>query len=173
MIKRILLTLIAALELLAPLPLDAETPKIPKVGEPLPPFSLKDARGIYQSIGKLRGDRSLLLSFFQTDCAPCKAELPHLQEIFAGGATAVVLISEDARGHEAFAPFAAKHKITFPVLHDAMGIVKVRLGVSTLPQAFLVDRAGVIREILSSFDTKDERASAAELRQKVAALASP
>ena len=137
------------------LPVFAQSKSVKK-GDPLPVFALRDAEGKYRRIEDLRGERPLVLSFFATSCKPCKEELPHLQDLHEkyGDRLAVVLVTLDPTGHEAFAPFAKKHGVTFPVLHDAMGIVKIRFGISTLPRVYVTGADGVIADILTGYSEK-------------------
>lgn len=130
--------------------------KPPQKGDPLPSFSLRDEKGGYRRIEQLQAGRPLVISFFRTDCAPCKEELPHLQAMYAkyAGRLAVALILEDYEGHKVFEPFRAKHGTTFPLLHDAMGIVKVRLGIKALPTVFIVGGDGIVKDIRQGFDAK-------------------
>lgn len=125
------------------------------VGDLLPAFSLRGVDGEFQAIEKLRGDRPMIISFFRSDCKPCEKELPHLQSLHEshGDRLAVVVLTLDTRGHEAFEPFREKHGVTFPVLHDVRNIVSIRLGVKALPMVFLIDEAGVIKETLIGFNT--------------------
>jgi len=139
----------------AAMPAAAEL-KVPHPGEPLPSFSLRDEKGVYRKIEELQAGRPLVISFFRTDCAPCKEELPHLQALYAKytGRLAVAMILEDAEGHKLFEPYRSRHGITFPQFHDAMGIVKVRLGIKALPTVFIVAGDGTIKDIRLGFDVK-------------------
>lgn len=139
-----------------PAPVHAELAS-PLLGQKLPNFGLPDEKGKARWIDDLRAGRPLVLSFFRTDCAPCKAELPHLQALHAKYADrlAVVLILEDKEGHQVFEPFRVRHGITFPLLHDSRGLVcRSTLRVQALPAVFIVAADGTVKDIRSGFDAK-------------------
>ncbi len=98
--------------------------------------------------------KAVLLSFFATFCAPCKREMPYLeqlQEQFRDQGLRVVMVSID-RDEDAGAKIEAlakQNKVSFPILKDRFNFLARRyLGeTAPLPSVFLIGRDGVVREL--------------------------
>jgi thiol-disulfide isomerase/thioredoxin len=120
----------------------------PKIPERLPPFSLADRTGKPTSITAF-GDRSLIINFWATWCAPCRREIPLLQALqaeWAGRGTTVVGIAVDHR--DAVLQFADRFKMTYPLLigeQDALDAAAA-LGVDSpvFPFTVFTDRHGEV-----------------------------
>jgi len=88
-------------------------PKIPNV---LPAFSLADRAGKPTSIRSWK-DKSLIINFWATWCAPCRKEIPLLQSLadeWSDRGVEVVGIAVDHRAQ--VVEFADRLKIAYPVL---------------------------------------------------------
>lgn len=94
----------------------------------LPDFSLKDlATGQQRSIGDWR-DQALLLNFWATWCAPCRNEMPLLEQLHqerGGRGPAVVGIAIDHE--EPVRSFVGETGVSYPILvgqEDAMSVAE-------------------------------------------------
>ena len=108
------------------------------------PFELPRVAGGRVSLGDHAG-QVVLLNFWATWCAPCRAELPALQALhaaLAGDGLRVLAVSVDAGSAGAVARFAAERGVEFPVLHDPREEVAHRYGVVAYPTSVVIDRAG-------------------------------
>src|ERR1700722_1394831 len=113
-----------------PNPSDAPTPLAegalpsPKIPDRLPQFSLHDPAGKVTPIASF-GDKSLMINFWATWCAPCRSEIPLLQSLhaeWAGRGMSVVGIAVDQRDKDL--KFARRFNIGYPLLigeQDALG----------------------------------------------------
>lgn len=94
------------------------------------------------TLAELGGGRPVLLHFWATWCAPCQDELPTLLELEqappAGLALALVSVDQEWRAVEAFFAGAVPRS----VLRD--GAVAPALGVSTLPDSYLIGPDGAL-----------------------------
>ncbi len=137
-----------------------------------PPFSLWTLdRRLHTLSSLLEGKRFVVLSFFATWCAPCRAELPLLSKVherFSGQGVEVVLLAvdEDRAKLEAF---LKEHPLPLLVLSDPYAVAAkayglVENGLVRVPRTFVLDAAG--RQV-ASFE------ASAELDQKLGALLAP
>jgi len=119
-----------------------------KIPERLPQFSLQDPSGKPTSIGSF-ADKSLIINFWATWCAPCRSEIPLLEALHAEWAdrgVSVVGIAVDHR--EAVLEFAKRFKIAYPLLigeQDALDAAAA-LGVASpvFPFTVFTDRRGEV-----------------------------
>jgi peroxiredoxin len=95
------------------------------------------------SLASLRG-KAVVLNFWASYCAPCKEELPLLEENWrehrARGLVVLGIDVEDAAADGR--RFARNASVTYPLVHDRRGTVLDRYNVAYLPQTFFVDRRG-------------------------------
>lgn len=101
----------------------------------------------------------VLVSFWASWCAPCRVELPHLQELVDGHEGLVGVAVNVEETPEVARAAAEEIGIRMPVglLDDALRS-KIRLG--SLPALLLVDREGRIRYRWDGYETGQERAVA-------------
>ena len=119
-----------------------------KIPDRLPEFSLQDPSGKATPIGSF-GDKSLIINFWATWCAPCRSEIPLLETLhaeWADRAVSVVGIAVDHR--EAVLEFAKRFKIGYPLLigeQDALDAAAA-LGVESpvFPFTVFTDRRGEV-----------------------------
>lgn len=110
---------------------------------PAPDFSLQEPGGGTHAFGEYRG-KLVLLHFWATFCAPCRAEMPGLEALwqrYRARGLVVVGIAAD-RGSDRVARFTGEAGVSFPVLLDPDGAVRNRYEVTVLPMSYLVGRDG-------------------------------
>ena len=110
-----------------------------------PDLPLIDENGEVLTLADFRG-RLLLVNFWATWCAPCRAEMPSLDRLhtaLAGDEFKVLAISIDRRGVEVARPFLDEVGVQdLPVLYDRKGALSRAWGVYGLPVTILVDKQG-------------------------------
>jgi thiol-disulfide isomerase/thioredoxin len=129
-------------------------------GKPVaaPPFRLHSLSGSGTvSLAAYRG-KAVVLNFWASDCAPCKREMPRLEqaaERWAGKPVAVVGIDVvDSRG--AARAFARKHGVTYAIGFDGLGDTVAPYGVLYTPTTFFIDRRGlIVKRILGPVTKSD------------------
>jgi len=122
----------------------------PQIGKLAPSFELADVNGNKVSLSEYKG-KVILINFWATWCAPCKAEMPSLNNLFLAfknDGFIVLAISVDS-SEKPVQSFLKGKSIALPVLMDKEQDVYFDLyGVLGLPTSFLIDRDGIITELI-------------------------
>ena len=149
-----------------PLPLDAATGRDRKA----PSIALKTLDGKSVKLDALKG-RVVVVDFWSSWCAPCKATFPALNALAAELAEQgvdVLAVSEDERRKD-LDGFVAGIDLRLRVLIDPHGDAAGGFRVGALPSLFVVDREGVIR-----FSHPNYAADVVDaVRAEIATLTSP
>jgi peroxiredoxin len=108
------------------------------------------------SLASLRG-KAVVLNFWQSDCQPCKQEMPRLEagsKQWAGKAVVIVGVDMlDTRG--AGTAFRKRYGATYPMVFDELGDTVQPYGVYNTPETFFVDRRGrIVKRVLGPVSTK-------------------
>lgn len=152
-----------------------------EVGQPAPTFSLPRLEGKRFYLSRVVGPKAkpelrmpVVVSFFQTTCIPCKAEiaeLEKLQEEFPGVKIYLVDLNE---ADELVAEYIEKFDLKLEMLMDRYGAVGKKYqvvaesGVAILPNSFIVAPDGTLYYRHTGFKPGDEEI----YRQKFAELTS-
>ncbi|RME44340.1 MAG: TlpA family protein disulfide reductase [Chloroflexi bacterium] len=116
------------------------------VGQPAPAFTLRDVEGTEVTLKDFRG-RPVLINFWATWCAPCRSEMPIIEEAYQQHQDEglIVLAIDVQENPELARTFAGWLGISFTILDDGAGDVARLYRVTAFPTSFFVDRNGVIR----------------------------
>lgn len=146
--------------------------RAPMAGDPAPTFSAVTLEG--DSVGQddLLG-APYMLNIWATWCAPCRQEMPELQELhdaYADQGFRVVGVSVDDRSsRDLIRAFADELDITFPLYHDTSWQIMDAYFLPGLPGSFLVDARGtIVRKWTGPF-----RPMAPDVQADVQALLAP
>ena len=134
--------------------------KLLEVGDPAPAFAATTLDGADVGIEDLTGD-PFMLNIWATWCAPCREEMPELQELhdtYADQGFRVVGVSVDDRGAlPMIEAFIAEIGIDFPIYHDPSWEIVDSYSLLGLPGTFLVDSEGtVVRKWMGPFRPMEE-----------------
>jgi peroxiredoxin len=137
------------------------------VGSPAPDFDLKPENGKTPASLSAAKGKVVVVDFWATWCAPCKASFPKWQALSKklGSDVVVIGISEDDE-KDGIAAFAKETGATFPLGWDSDKSVASAYKPGTMPTTFLVDRNGLVRFVHSGFRAGDEDA----IEQKIKSL---
>ncbi len=121
----------------------------PTVGTTLPNLNgLLPGAALPKTAGKV-----VLVDFWASWCAPCKASFPtmsRLQAKYASKGLVVIGIGVDENAKD-YQTFAAKNKVGFTIAHDSKQQAAAFFNPPTMPSSYLVDRSGKIRHIHKGF----------------------
>jgi peroxiredoxin len=122
---------------------------LPALGTVALDFNCRDLEGRTWTLEDTKG-KVLLLRFWADWCPYCRYEMPIIDKYYRklkkeGFLVLAVNVKQSAQVALAF---IAQLDVTFPVPLDPDGKLARRYGVYAIPTNFLIDRQGLIREIL-------------------------
>jgi thiol-disulfide isomerase/thioredoxin len=122
-------------------------PPVASIGEPAPDFDTIDLNGDIWSLSQMKG-QVVFINFWATWCAPCREEMPSMQRLYAklpkNKFKMIALYNRDKP--PIVKDFVAKLGVTMPILDDQENIIGQRYGLTGLPETFIVDKQGIVRE---------------------------
>ena len=138
---------------------NSETPKRIKSID----FTLKDQYKNVHSLSEYEG-KIVFLNFWATWCPPCKAEMPHIEEIYKEyglnkedvvilGVASPNLGKEGSEEH--IKKFLKDQGYTFPVVMDYNGEFVYKYGISAFPSTFIIDKEGYVTQYVPGGMDKD------------------
>ncbi len=131
-----------------------------------PDFTLRTADGKNLRLAEQRG-RVVLVNFWATWCAPCRQEMPLLNQLYqkyqgSGFTLLGVNVDEDSRNA---INLATKLGVSFPVLLDADKAVSKRYDLSSMPSTLLIDRDGKVRYVHRGYQAGFEALYEQQIRE--------
>jgi len=135
-----------------------EKSSLPKLGTNAINFDIHDLKDQTWSLDKVKG-KVVLLRFWADWCPYCRYEMPVIEKYYRmlksqGFEVLAVNVKQSTAVAEAF---TAQLDITFPIPLDLEGKMAKRYGVYAIPTNFLIDREGIIREILIGEVFREEK----------------
>jgi cytochrome c biogenesis protein CcmG, thiol:disulfide interchange protein DsbE len=124
--------------------------------KPAPAFTLPIA---YQPGASVDGSRIRLedlrgqvvvLDFWASWCGPCRASIPQMNELaekYRSRGVSFLGVNSEAMGPGRLGIVALSWQFAYPVLSDAAAEAERAYSVDAFPTLFLVDRAGVVRQV--------------------------
>ncbi len=126
------------------------------VGEKAIDFTLKTFHGKKITLSKQKG-KIILLDFWASWCAPCREELPlldNLQNTYGKKGLRVLAVNIDNKPKNAL-KFMQEYSIKLFSLWDENKQVVEDYDVVTMPTSLIIDKEGIIRYIHSGFIPDD------------------
>jgi peroxiredoxin len=129
-------------------PLVAETEGLPEAGSIAPNFELQDVQGQVVRLEDYSG-RPVILNFWATWCAPCRLEMPELQQLQSdyGDAGPVVLAINQEEPAAQVTEFFDELDLDLIALLDTNADVGAAYGAFFLPTTVVVDSDGVVAAV--------------------------
>ena len=125
-----------------------------KVGQAMPKIApMLPGATIPNTSGKV-----VLVDFWASWCAPCKASFPalnRLQDKYASKGLVILGVGVDDKAED-YKAFSSKMGAKFSVAHDSEHKVAGFFNPGTMPSSYLVDKKGVIRYVHAGFKKDTE-----------------
>lgn len=126
----------------------------PIVGHPAPEFTLQTAVGQTITLSEMTkqagsNGKPVVLNFWASWCAPCRVEMPSLQQasVTYNGRVAFIGINQ-GEDFSTITDFGSEYNVTYPLLIDPDNRVNRLYEVNSLPTTVFVDQNGVVREVV-------------------------
>jgi len=118
-----------------------------KVGDPAPDFSLVDRQGKTWTLSELKG-QVVFINFWATWCPPCQKELPSMQKLHTAlTGEKFIMLAVLNKDKPVLADFVANQKgLTMPILDDSQNVVGSKYFLTGLPETYIIDKQGILRE---------------------------
>lgn len=130
---------------------------------PLIDFELYDQYGKKHKLSDYKG-KTVFLNFWATWCPPCRAEMPHINELYkeynSNKDDVIILgVASPNLGREGSEDLIKKvldkEGYTFPVALDEGGEVVYKYGINSFPSTFIIDKEGYITKYIPGAMDKD------------------
>jgi thiol-disulfide isomerase/thioredoxin len=131
-----------------------------------PAFSIRGLDGRTVRLSDLKG-QPVVLDFWATWCAPCKASMPHLsgmQERYASKGLVVLGVSVDDAEPQVVRQFAEKLGVRFRIALANEDILDAYGPIRSIPTTFFINRKGeVVRRVVGYIDRETMESYVREL----------
>jgi peroxiredoxin len=131
-----------------------------------PDFTLKSLSNNNIKLSEQMGN-VVLLNFWASWCAPCRKEMPLLNDLHnkyeALGFSVIGVNVEQESGLAK--SFISSYPVDFPILLDNSNKASKLYDVSAMPTTVIIDRNGVVRHLHKGYKSGDEKAYQKMVRQ--------
>lgn len=123
--------------------------EIASVGKPAPAFEYPDDNGRLWKLADLKG-KVVFINFWATWCTTCEAEMPSKEALFEmmkGKPFQMfgMLFRDDPAN---LIPYKKTHKVSPPTLISPDNEAAKIFGITGVPETFIIDKEGIVREKL-------------------------
>jgi peroxiredoxin len=129
------------------------------VDHPAPPFvQLESAQGSAEPTLAAHRGKVILIEFWAPWCVACRALIPHMNDLhgrLSARGLRVFGVTNERTARASL--FARQLGMEFPVLADPSGRTSREYGARAIPMVFVIDRRGIVREVMIGYDPKQLR----------------
>jgi peroxiredoxin len=124
------------------------------IGSKAPDFELKTLSGENVKLSDYRG-KKVMLNFWATWCAPCKEEMPDMEEFYQQNGKEIEILAVNIDPQFNVQQFVNEFGITFPILLDDKDEVNTMYQLLTIPTTYFIDEKSIIRHKYLTTMTQD------------------
>ena len=123
--------------------------EVASIGKPAPSFSYPDEHGNIWSSDELKG-KVLFINFWATWCTTCEAEMPSKEALYQKmkGKPFQMLGMLFRDDPKKLAPYKETHVVNAPTLISPDNESAKKFGITGVPETFIIDKEGIVREKL-------------------------
>jgi len=140
--------------------------EIASVGKPAPDFEYKDSTGKLWKLSDLRG-KVVFINFWATWCVTCKSEMPHKETLYQmmkdEPFQMLGMLFRDDPGN--LAEYYKTQKVSPPTLISPDNESAKVYGITGVPETFIIDKEGIVREKLVGPREWDDEESIALIKK--------
>ncbi len=125
-------------------------------GHEMPDFKLKEAgSNDYHTLSDYRG-QVVIIDVWRTWCGPCRKEIPHFVDLYNEYSDeGLTILGTSDEAEEKVKRFGEKKNVPYPLLLESSGdLPDVLQNVRAYPTTFIIDRKGVVREVVRGYRPK-------------------
>jgi peroxiredoxin len=123
--------------------------EIASVGQPAPDFNYRDSTGKMWKLSDLKG-KVVFINFWATWCVTCKGEMPHKEALYEmmkdEPFQMLGMLFRDDPGN--LADYYKTQKVSPPTLISPGNESAKIYGITGVPETFIIDKEGIVREKL-------------------------
>ncbi|WP_368504911.1 redoxin domain-containing protein [Alkalihalophilus sp. As8PL] len=127
-----------------------------KEGNIAPDFTLDNLDGGEMSLSDFHGQK-VFINFWATWCPPCRAEMPHMQELYEEEDIEILAINltETEPDVEQVNRFRNDFDLTFPILLDHDVSIAELYQIQPIPTSYFIDSNGRVHSVALGALTKE------------------
>lgn len=117
------------------------------IGQTAPEIKLKDLQNKSFNLSQLR-NKVVLLNFFASWCETCKIEMPVIETAYRRlkNKNFIVIGIDLQEKPKQIIKFLNNFNISYPIIIDETGKYYQQYGLTGVPESFLIDKKGIVRE---------------------------
>jgi thiol-disulfide isomerase/thioredoxin len=137
-VMKLLLTIIASVSILA-------TSSFAAAGKSNVGKKITEIKADYVKAKPVTAGKAMMVEFWATWCGPCVASIPHVNEIHKKyESKGLVVIGLSDEPNQVIKPFAKAKNMEYNVGTDKGGKLSKELGITGIPHAILINKAGEV-----------------------------
>ena len=122
------------------------------LNRPIKSFQFTDLNNNKWDSEKLK-DQIIVLNFWFTGCKPCILEMPHLNQLVADNKNSVVFIAPAPENEAQINRFLKKYSFDYSIISSSLDYI-TKMNIENFPTHLVVDKAGIIRQVIIGYDDK-------------------